>query len=444
MLDLEERTPLQVQVARGRVALPEDDLVADLYLEAIERLGRARAASVRDQQLRAGGRGVPPQPPLLDARRVPRLRPRRAFVPRRRALREHARHPPLHRALAGRARLQRRRSATTKCGARRSSSNCVRPPACAMKTSCALCGQEGIEWIERGLQDGWLRRVDGTRGVHARRVSAKQRLHLAALLIAALALRRCCTAQTTTSTSIPTITQEEFETVLAPRRAGDLRDACRAGRARAACSASTSASPRRPCRSTRTRRTGRTPSRDDFTISDHVAVPRLVVSKGLSVATVSAMYAKVPDSDIEVWGGVARHADHQRRHRHADARAARRLLDSCRASTSSSSTTYGVELFLSKGSARSRRTPRPAARAATPRDAITLRRRSLLTLTTRRTSNRFTVGVKHLAAPPEDRRRGDAGGGAELRGEGELRVLDCHELRRRRDPADSWSVHRAS
>ena len=30
MLDLEEKTPLQVQVARGRVALPEDDLVADL------------------------------------------------------------------------------------------------------------------------------------------------------------------------------------------------------------------------------------------------------------------------------------------------------------------------------------------------------------------------------------------------------------------------------
>ncbi len=41
MLDLEERTPLQVQAARGRVNLPEDDLVADLYLEAIDRLGRA-------------------------------------------------------------------------------------------------------------------------------------------------------------------------------------------------------------------------------------------------------------------------------------------------------------------------------------------------------------------------------------------------------------------
>jgi len=41
MLDLEERTPLEVQVARGRVVLPEDDLVADLYVEAVQRLGAA-------------------------------------------------------------------------------------------------------------------------------------------------------------------------------------------------------------------------------------------------------------------------------------------------------------------------------------------------------------------------------------------------------------------
>ena len=26
-----------------------------------------------------------------------------------------------------------------------------------------LCGQEGIEWIERGLEDGWLQRVGGER-----------------------------------------------------------------------------------------------------------------------------------------------------------------------------------------------------------------------------------------------------------------------------------------
>src|SRR5204862_7367316 len=41
MLDLEEKTPLQVQVERGRVALPEDESVAALYEEAIIRLDAA-------------------------------------------------------------------------------------------------------------------------------------------------------------------------------------------------------------------------------------------------------------------------------------------------------------------------------------------------------------------------------------------------------------------
>src|SRR6185295_12971808 len=27
-----------------------------------------------------------------------------------------------------------------------------------------LCGQEGIEWLERGLRDGWLQRSDGRVG----------------------------------------------------------------------------------------------------------------------------------------------------------------------------------------------------------------------------------------------------------------------------------------
>lgn len=44
MLDLEERTPLQVQAERGRVTLPDDALVADLYQEAVETLERAGLA----------------------------------------------------------------------------------------------------------------------------------------------------------------------------------------------------------------------------------------------------------------------------------------------------------------------------------------------------------------------------------------------------------------
>ncbi|HET7711550.1 MAG TPA: radical SAM family heme chaperone HemW [Thermoanaerobaculia bacterium] len=41
MLDLEERTPLQVQASRGRIRLPEEDAVAEMYLDAVERLGQS-------------------------------------------------------------------------------------------------------------------------------------------------------------------------------------------------------------------------------------------------------------------------------------------------------------------------------------------------------------------------------------------------------------------
>ena len=41
MLDLDETTPLQVQVARGRVEVPDDELVADQYQYAIDRLEAA-------------------------------------------------------------------------------------------------------------------------------------------------------------------------------------------------------------------------------------------------------------------------------------------------------------------------------------------------------------------------------------------------------------------
>ena len=44
--------------------------------------------------------------------------------------------------------------------------------------------------------------------------------------------------------------------------------------------------------------------RDDFTVSDYVAVPKVVASKGFSLFTVSASYAKVQDSDISILGGA--------------------------------------------------------------------------------------------------------------------------------------------
>jgi oxygen-independent coproporphyrinogen III oxidase len=41
MLDLEEKSPLAVQVARGRTIIPDDEVTAASYIEAIDRLGRA-------------------------------------------------------------------------------------------------------------------------------------------------------------------------------------------------------------------------------------------------------------------------------------------------------------------------------------------------------------------------------------------------------------------
>jgi hypothetical protein len=87
---------------------------------------------------------------------------------------------------------------------------------------------------------------------------------------------------------------------------------------------------------------------DDFTLSDHVAVPRLVVSKGLSVVNVAVSYAKVPDTDISVIGGSL------------DVPiisgglvkptlALRGAYSTLQGVDNFDLTTYGVELFLSKG-----------------------------------------------------------------------------------------------
>lgn len=87
---------------------------------------------------------------------------------------------------------------------------------------------------------------------------------------------------------------------------------------------------------------------DDFTISDYVAVPRLVVSKGLSFGTISASYAKVQDTDIQILGGsfdfpltrggVA-----------TPTLALRGAYAQLQGIDEFDLKTYGVELFLSKG-----------------------------------------------------------------------------------------------
>lgn len=87
---------------------------------------------------------------------------------------------------------------------------------------------------------------------------------------------------------------------------------------------------------------------DDFTVSDHVAVPRLVASKGFSFFTISGAYAKVPDTDVSmiggsldvpiIEGGVLR-----------PTLAVRGAYSQLQGSDVYDLKTYGVEVFLSKG-----------------------------------------------------------------------------------------------
>ncbi|HEV7923661.1 MAG TPA: DUF6588 family protein [Thermoanaerobaculia bacterium] len=42
----------------------------------------------------------------------------------------------------------------------------------------------------------------------------------------------------------------------------------------------------------------------DFTTSGYLAVPRIIVTKGLSKASISGTYAKIQDSDIKMYGGT--------------------------------------------------------------------------------------------------------------------------------------------
>jgi hypothetical protein len=85
----------------------------------------------------------------------------------------------------------------------------------------------------------------------------------------------------------------------------------------------------------------------DFSISDHVVVPRIVATKGLSVATISAMYSKVPDTELAVWGaaldvpivggGIV-----------MPTIAVRGAYATLRGSEQLDLTTYGAEVFISK------------------------------------------------------------------------------------------------
>lgn len=87
---------------------------------------------------------------------------------------------------------------------------------------------------------------------------------------------------------------------------------------------------------------------NDFTISDHVAVPRLVVSKGLSFGTISASYAKIQDTDIRILGGTF-DLPLTRGGIATPTLAVRAAYSQLQGVDEFDLKTYGAELFLSKG-----------------------------------------------------------------------------------------------
>jgi hypothetical protein len=222
-----------------------------------------------------------------------------------------------------------------------------------------------------------------SRGVHALRLFAEQRLHLAALLIVfALPLFGQSGIELD-----PTITQEQFETFSRLVAQGIYATPVEPARARGLLGFDVGvAATAIPVETDQAY--WQNAVNEDFTYSDHVVVPRLVASKGLSVVTISGMYAKVPDSDITVLGGsldvpiisggVVRPT--------LALRGSYALLQGV---DDFDLNTYGAELFLSKGFG-----------PLTPYGAVGIARSDAegrvagTTLTDESTTNRITVGLK--------------------------------------------------
>lgn len=160
MLDLEEKTPLQVQVERGRVALPEDETVAVLYEQAIVQLDAAglhqyeisnfaRDGEVCRHNLRYWTRGEYSGFGLaahsfLGDERFANTRDIRRYIEQSPNARDFSETLGEGEARREKLFLQLRRTS-----------------GILYEDLVGLCGQEGIAWTERGLEEGWLRRVDG-------------------------------------------------------------------------------------------------------------------------------------------------------------------------------------------------------------------------------------------------------------------------------------------
>jgi oxygen-independent coproporphyrinogen-3 oxidase len=160
MLDLEERTPLQIQVERGRVTIPEDDLVADAYVDAIERLERAGLHQYEISNFAREGEeclhnlrywrresyhgfGLAAHSFIGD-QRFANTRDIRRYI-------DLSPDAVDFRETLGDGESRRERIFL---GLRQTR-------GIDYEDLVGLAGQEGVEWSERGLQEGWLRRTGG-------------------------------------------------------------------------------------------------------------------------------------------------------------------------------------------------------------------------------------------------------------------------------------------
>lgn len=160
MLDLEERSPLAVQVERGRTLLPEDAMTADLYLVAIQQLedaglhqyeisNFARDGDECRHNLRYWTRGEYQgfgmgAHSFVDGRRFANTRDIGHYIGRSPAAEDFT-------ETLGEAEAKRE---TLFLGLRQTT-------GIDYEDVVRLCGQEGTEWMDRGLREGWLRRSAG-------------------------------------------------------------------------------------------------------------------------------------------------------------------------------------------------------------------------------------------------------------------------------------------
>lgn len=156
MLDMEEGSVLTRQVTRGAVALPDEDLVANLYLEAVDHLGQAGFAQYEISNFaRAGeqslhnlhywrreeyfGFGLGAHS-FLGGRRFSNVRDLARYIAAPGVL-------DLDETLSDEE--QKRERIFLKLR---------QPSGLDYEEVVRLCGPEGVEWIEQGVSAGWLRR----------------------------------------------------------------------------------------------------------------------------------------------------------------------------------------------------------------------------------------------------------------------------------------------